>query len=343
MSRRNLNLVVAALVAWSIYLGITQPWQGDAHARTAAQIGALYPQLPDQIDSIARIVISDGEERATLRLIDLEERRIGRGWMVEEKNFPLDYSRLTKMLDNLSAIQTSDVVSVNPQKHTVYGVAEGQGRRVQVFSEDNRILVDWIAGSMRQQDIQGGQKAVFEFYMRDARSDRVYLSGDALLPAVDPVGWCEVSLLKDISIDRLAWIERKDFQTGESWRIERREELGVDQMGQNTPWFMLEPQEQPALGYAGDSMATTIVGIEIADIIGPASPDGTDKARFGFPQDSFSVGIQGSEYLFVFELGKPAQNGQRFMRVKDLPYIFTLSDFAVSQLRQPVGRMLLDD
>jgi hypothetical protein len=342
MSARNWKLFLVAAVAWSLYLGITQPWQGDAHARTSARIGALYPQLPDQIDSIARIVILDGEDRSTLRLIAQEDRQIGRGWMVEEKNFPLDYTRLTKMLDNLAAIQTSDVVSVNPDKHAVYGVADGQGRRVQVFSEDNRILVDWIAGSVRQQDIQGGDKPVLEFYMRDARSDRVYLSGDAVLPAVNPVGWCEVSLMKDVGIDRVTWIERKDFQTGESWRLERREQADVSQDGESTTWFMTEPQELPAMAYAGDSMATSIVGIEVADIVGPADPNGSDEARYGFPQDRFTVGIEGSQFRFIFELGKPAADGQRFMRVKDLPYIFTLSDFVVSQLRQPVGRMLQD-
>ena len=97
------------------------------------------------------------------------------------------------------------------------------------------------------------------------------------------------------------------------------------------------------MAYAGDSMATTIVGIEIADIIGTADPSGSDEARYGFPQDRYTVGIAGSDFRFVFELGSPAGEGQRFMRVKDLPYIFTLSDFAVSQLRQPIERMLLED
>jgi len=163
-----------------------------------------------------------------------------------------------------------------------------------------------------------------------------------VLPAVNPVGWCEVSLMKDVGIDRVTWIERKDFQTGESWRLERREQADVSQDGESTTWFMTEPQELPAMAYAGDSMATSIVGIEVADIVGPADPNGSDEARYGFPQDRFTVGIEGSQFRFIFELGKPAADGQRFMRVKDLPYIFTLSDFVVSQLRQPVGRMLQD-
>lgn len=339
MSRRNLLLALAALVAWSLYLGITKPWQGDAHARTSAQVGMLYPQLADELDRITKVVLSNGDTRTTLVLVGAEGQRRGRGWMVEEKNFPVDFARFTQMLDNLSSIKTSDVVSINRDKHEVYGVAEGQGTRVKVFGADNRLLVDWIAGSLRQQDIAGGQKPVLEFYMRDARSDRVFLSGDALQPAVDPARWCEVHLLKDIQMERVAWVQREDFQTFESWRIERRPDAAADIEGTASAWFMTEPEPGGVvLAYAGDSMATSIVGLEIADVLGEASGDGTDEARYGFPQDRFTVGIEGNEFLF--ELGKPAAGGQRYLRVKGLPYIFTMTDFEVSQLRQPVERML---
>ncbi|MHC4823747.1 MAG: DUF4340 domain-containing protein [Planctomycetota bacterium] len=340
MTRRNLILLLAAAVAWSVYLGLTRPWQGDAHARTSAQVGRLYPQLAEELDRITKVVLSNGDVRTTLLLVGAEGERRGRGWMVEEKGFPVDFARFTQMLDNLSSITTSDVVSVNRDKHEVYGVAEGQGTRVKVFGADNRLLVDWIAGSLRQQDIAGGQKPVLEFYMRDARSDRVYLSGDALQPAVDPARWCEVHLLKDIAMERVAWVQRLDFQTGESWRIERRQQESADIEGTSSAWYLTEPESDQGvvLAYAGDSMATSIVGIEVADVVGESSQDGTDEARYGFPQDRFTVGIEGNEFLF--ELGKPAPGGQRYLRVQGLPYIFTLTDFEVSQLRQPVERML---
>lgn len=341
MNRRNLILFLCAALLWAIYLGVAKPWKGDAHARTAATVGQLYPQLEEEFDRIARVVLESGEERTTLRLIQDGNRRIGRGWVVEEKNFPVDFSRFTRLLENLAAITTSDVVSVNPQKHDVYGVAEGQGTRVRVYSTDNRLLVDWIAGSLRQQDIAGGQKPVLEFYMRDARSDRVYLSGDAIQPAVDPVRWCEVQLLRDIGMERIGSVEREDFQTGQSWTITRLNSTSEDEEGELSPWRMVEPVENTALAYAGDSMATTIVGLEVADIIGEADAEGGDEARYGFPQDRFRVGIEGNE--FAFELGRPAVKGQRYLRVFGLPYVFTVSDFTVSQLRQPVERMLVEE
>ncbi len=337
MKKRNSLLFLSASLAWAVYLSLTQPWRGDAHARTTAQVGLLYPNLHQQLDQVAKVVIQDQTHKTTLRLIRSKER-IGRGWMVEEKNYPANFSRLTQLLENLASIKTSDVVSINPDKHDTYGVGEGQGTRVQVYSADNRLLVDWIAGSLRHQDIAGGQKPVLEFYMRDARSDRVYLSGDAIQPAVDPVRWCEVHLLKDITADRIQWVQRIDFQNGESWRIERRATLQPDIEGTPSPWFMTEPKSAPVLLYAGDSMATTILNLEVADILGEANPGGGDEVRYGFPQDRFRVGIDDAEFLF--ELGKPAAPGQRYFRVKDLPYIFSLRDFDVSQLRQPIANML---
>ena len=340
MSRRNWMLFLVAAVLWIVHLSITRPWQGDAHARTAATVGKLYPQLEQEYDRIARVVLEGGEERTTLSLIQDGERGLRRGWMVEEKNFPVDFSRFTRLLENLASITTSDVVSVNPQKHEVYGVGEGQGTRVRVYSTDNRLLVDWIAGSLRQQDIAGGQKPVLEFYMRDARSDRVFLSGDAIQPAVDPVRWCEVQLLRDIAMERIVSIKREDFQTDESWLITRLQASVEDEEGDQSHWSMLEPMKTTALAYAGDSMATTIVGLEVADILGEADPKGGDEAKYGFPQDRFRVGIDGNE--FAFELGRPAGDGQRYLRVFGLPFIFTVSDFTVSQLRQPVERMLIE-
>lgn len=340
MSRRNLILLLVASVLWIIHLSITKPWQGDAHARTAATVGKLYPQLDQEFDRIVRVVLESGEERTTLSLMQGGERR-GRGWVVEEKNFPVDFNRFTMLLENLAAITTSDVVSVNPQKHEVYGVGDDQGTRVRVYSTDNRLLVDWIAGSLRQQDIAGGQKPVLEFYMRDARSDRVYLSGDAIQPAVDPVRWCEVKLLRGFDMERINTIKRTDFQTGQSWSITRLNATSEDEEGDQSPWSMLEPVQATALAYAGDSMATSIVGLEVADIIGEADPEGGDEARYGFPQDRFEAGIEGR--VFLFELGRPATQGQRYLRVKDLPYIFTISEFTVSQLRQPVERMLMEE
>jgi hypothetical protein len=268
-----------------------------------------------------------------------------------EKDHPLDKGRLMMLMENLSAITTLDTVSVNPEKHEVFGVAEGQGTRVQVYDSNDILLADWVAGSLRQQDIASGQKPVLEFYMRDGRSDVVYLSGTAIHPSSDPTVWCDTRFLFGVEAPRIQWIERLDFETNESWRIERTAaaEVTSGQLGsaqetrEGGSWQLTAPTKAPALGYAGDSMAFSIIGLEASDVVGQASADNTSDTRYGFPQDRFRVGIDGQ--VFEFELGKPsATSGQRYLRVTNpkLPYIYSLDDYEVSQLRQPVARMLPD-
>jgi hypothetical protein len=345
MSPRNRLLIALAAVVWALFFMVLKPWQGDAHQRTAARVGLLFPKLQYQTEDVRKVVVSDGSSSVTLAMDD------NGYWRVLEKHHPLDKARLMMLMENLAAITTLDTVSVNPEKHGVFGVAEGQGTRVQVYDANEVLLADWIAGSLRQQDIASGQKPVLEFYMRDGRSDVVYLSGTAIHPSADPTVWCDTRFLFGVDSSRIQWMERIDFETSESWRIERTapaEELPA-QLGsaQETrvggSWQLTAPKNQPALGYAGDSMAFTITGLEATDVVAQAGAGNADDTRYGFPQDRFRVGIDGQ--VFEFELGKPSSiSGQRYLRVTNpkLPYIYSLDDYEVSQLRQPVARMLAE-
>lgn len=345
MSSRNRVLLALVAVVWALFMVVDKPWQGDAHERTAARVGLLFPKLQYQSEEVRKVVVSDGANSVTLAM---DENGY---WRVLEKQHPLDKARLMMLMENLSDITTLDTVSVNPEKHVVFGVAEGQGTRVQVYDSNDILLADWIAGSLRQQDIAGGQKPVLEFYMRDGRSDAVHLSGTAIHPSANPTAWCDTRFLFGVEASRIQWVERIDFQTNESWRIERTaaaEELS-SQLGSaqenraGGSWQLTAPKTQTALGYAGDSMAFSITGLEATDVVAQAGTGNADDTRYGFPQDRFRIGIDGQ--VFEFELGKPAAtNGQRYLRVTNpkLPYIYSLDDYEVSQLRQPVARMLAD-
>ncbi|MCP4094158.1 MAG: DUF4340 domain-containing protein [Planctomycetes bacterium] len=329
MTKRNNLLLVLVLLFWAAFLMVEKPWKGDAHQRTAAHVGLLFPKLQYQTEQIRRVAVSDGTESVTLQLSES-----GR-WRVVEKQHPMDMGRLMMVVQNLSEINTIDVVSVNPEKHSVYGVAEGQGTRVQVFGENDMVLADWIAGSLRHQEIGAGQKPVMEFYMRDGRSDVVYLSGEAIHPPATPTTWCDTHFLAQVEDASVTAVERFDFTTSDSWRIERVPQVATD------AWNLTKPTERPAMSYAGESLAFSITGLRAADVVGTMNSDGADDARYGFPQDRFIVSI--GDLPFEFELGKPAPTtGQRFFRVNGIPYIYTISDYDVSQLRLPVQR-LLDD
>lgn len=333
--KRSRMWMICALLAWALYLAVSQPWRGDAFARTSAQVGLLYPQLQVQTEQIRRVEVRDGTHQATLVMAPNGQ------WLVEEKEHPLQAQRLMQLVENLTRLETLDVVSMNPDKHEVFGVAEGQGTRVTLLDEDGRILADWIAGSLRKQEIDGGQKPVLEFYMRDARSPAVYLSGQAIHPPADPRTWCDTDFLYGIDADRIEWVERSDFDGGQSWRIERSGAPIETEDGMLGQWRMTSPETAPVTSYAGDSMAYSLSSLKAADVVGKLLEDGSEDLRYGFPMDRFRVGIGGQ--VFEFELGKVAKPGHRYLRVTHLPYLYLLADFEVGQLRQPVLDMLEQD
>lgn len=336
------RLWILVLLAWAAWLGVERPWQGDAFARTAARVGQLFPELQGRIDEVARVVIEDTGGTATLELTD-ESSPYGPGrWLVREKQHPADTARLARLVDGMSRLETIDVVSVEEANHGTYGVAEGQGTRVRLYDAADRLMVDWIAGKIRDQDVRQGQKVVFEYYMRDGRRPEVFLSADPVQPATGAVDWCDVGFLAALDPDRVSSIERQDFRGDQSWRLVRVEETRLDDEEADSAWRLDRAEGEVALAFAADSLLFTLTGLRAADVVTQRGGRLTEEdARYGFPQDRFQV-VVGEETL-TLDLGQPAEDGQRYLRVSGLPHIYTLTDFDVGQLRQTRARMIRRD
>lgn len=342
MIPRTRGIWLVVLLAWCAWLGLEQPWKGDAHARTAAKVGLLFPQLSSQLEDIAKIVIVDGPRKATLEVTD-ESSPYGPGrWLVKEKGHPADGARLARLADGLANLKTIDVVAAESSNHGTYGVAEGQGTRVQLFDDQGELVVDWIAGKIRDQDVRQGQKVVFEYYMRDGRRPEVYLSADPVQPPTDAIDWCDTSFLAMLDPETVTAIERQDFRGGDSWRIERVDQLLLDAEGVESPWRLRGDPEEVGLSFAVDSLLFTLTGLRAADIVGGRRATPTEEdARYGFPQDRFLIEV--GDQVLTLDLGKPATDGQRYLRLSGLPHLYTLKDFDVTQLRQSPARLVRRD
>lgn len=333
MSRRNLGLAAAALAVWGAVLLLERPWQGDAHARTAAAVRPLFPDFDRRRESVRRVELRGPDGSATL---EWREDR----WWVREKEHPADPRRLVQIVDMLGALETRDPVAVTPVSHATYGVAAGQGTRITLTDGDGSAVADWIVGQLRGQDVTAGQQPVLEFYMRRADRPEVYLSGDAISPPTDPVSWCDTRFLAAAAAEDVEWIRREDFDSGESWRLERVPE--AERAAAGSPWRLTEPAPaQTAPAFSGDSLVHTLLGLSATDVLARAGEAAADAARYGFAEDRFQVSVNGQ--IFSFELGRPAGQGQRSLRVAGLPYVYALGDFEVSQLRQSVATLLDDE
>lgn len=323
MSRRNLVLAALAAAAWLAVLAVERPWRGDAHARTAAAVRPLFPDFERRRDEVRRIEVRSAGERTLL------EWRADR-WWVAEKEHPASLRKLVQVVDSVARLDTRDEVASDPRNHSQYGVAAGEGVRLTFADADGGVLADLIVGQMRRQDVTAGREPVLEFYLRRADRAAVYLSGEAIAPSASPIAWCERRFFAAIAPGEIESVRREDFASGLAWRIERDGEGG---------WRLLEPEPvRAADAFAGDSMERTLLDLEAADVAGRAGDPAEDAARCGFPADRFHVAARGA--TLRFELGRPAAEGTRWLRVDGLPYLYTIRDFDVSQLRQTVADML---
>jgi hypothetical protein len=330
VSARNRLLAACALVAWGLLLAVEQPWRGDAHERTAAAVRPLFADFARRRDAVRRAEIRAGADAVVL------EWRNDRWWVVA-KEHPADLRKLVQVVDMVGRLDTRDEVATSAASHAQYGVAGGEGTRITLSDGEGAIVADLIVGKLRQQDVTTGQNPVLEFYVRRADRAAVHLSGDAISPSADPIQWCETRFLAAITPEEIEWVRREDFETGESWRVERVPTAQAEAFG--STWKLVEPlPERAAWDFAGDSLVRTLLDLQAADVAGRAGDPAEDAARCGFPTDRFHVSARGS--VLRFELGKPAREGQRWLRVEGLPYLYTLRDFDVSQLRQPVADML---
>jgi hypothetical protein len=334
----NQRLVIAILLCWVVLLLRQNPFAGDAHQRTARQVRKIFPELRQQIPDLAKLVISDKDSSVTVQLAGAGSLYSAQQWLVEEKEHPVDRAKLMYLLNGLSDIKGVDLVSIKEASHQVYGVNADGGTRVQAFDNQGNKVVDWIAGAIRSQDILGGDKPVFEYYMRRFDSDEVYLSGGAIQPSTDAIDWCDVDFLRGIDAYQVESISRFDFASKTSWTIERINPAPASE--EQSRWQLTQPLEALIDNFPGDSLAFTCSKIKATGVVALANGEETDNAKYKFPQDRFLVVIKGN--TLEFELGAPAREGHRYLRVKGLQHIYTISDFEVGQLRQSM-QTLYDD
>jgi hypothetical protein len=331
----NQRLIVYILIALGVLFVRENPMSGDEHQQTAQQVKLLFPQLKEQLPTIASIAISDSDSSLVVESADEQSIYSGDSWLVQSKQHPVDRAKLMYLLDGLSQLQTVDVVSINASKHSVYGVTEKDGTRVQIYDSSGLLLADWIAGAIRSQDIAGGDHPVFEYYMRRADSDEVFLSGVAVQPSADAIDWCDLNFLRGVKAFQVDGVSRFDYQRKLSWKIERIKPQSPNE--EEPRWQLTAPLQAIIDNFSGDSLAFSCSQLQATDVVGLVSSVAADNAKYGFPQDRFEVLIKGT--TLGFELGKPAREGHRYLRVSGLQHIYTISDFEVGQLRQDIDSL----
>ncbi len=339
MTRRNRWLAAALLVCGSAALFLEQPWRGDEHARTEAAVQPLFPRLARDPLRAARVELRGpaGETTTLVREADF--------FRVEERfGHPADGYRLRLLLDALAALDSRDTVSTNAEKRAVYGVDES-GVEVRVLDEAGEELAALVAGRLRGQDLNQVAEVRLAFYVRPLDRDEVLLVEELGPPATAPERWLSRRFFP-VEREELVRLERRDLagRNAESWILERRpaEDDPATEEHEGHAWRMVQPVEEPATLYAGDSWAFTFSGLGPLDVVARATKAELDDPRYGFSTNAYrAFDTGGGEYVIYF--GRPAEGDGRYAWMPGSEWIYTVPEHDAVELRMPVERMLADD
>lgn len=343
MSQRNRVLAVIFAVLLGVSLLVERPWQGDAHARTAAAVRPLLPALQRDVE-IARVRIQPAQGKPAIHIEKVLDRGRAR-WVVREAfDHPADVAKIGRLIESLRALETRDLESVNADSHAEYKLRDGEAIAVQVWSDEGVQLADLRIGGLRSQDVMSGSTPIVQFFVRSNEGPEVYRSNVVYLPPEVPARWCESRFLPLVSEDQVRFLQRSDHVGRESWRIVLDPDIPkveVADSGQELEssgrWRMVMPESLIVPDFAGESWVYTMLGLEAAAVIGLAT-DAAGEARFGTLTDTFELGLE--EGSFRIDLGDVLPDNRRAARVHGLPHLYALDDFDAQQLAQPVSEML---
>jgi len=343
VSRRNRVLAVVFAVLIGLILLVEKPWEGDAHAQTAASARPLLPALQREVE-IARLRIQPTQGGAAIHIEKVLDRGRPR-WVVREAfDHPADVAKIGRLIESLRALETRDLESVNADSHAEYKLRDGEAIGVQVWSDQGDQLADLRIGGLRSQDVMSGSTPIVQFFVRTGEGPEVYRSNVVYLPPEVPARWCESRFLPLVSEDQVRFLQRTDHVGRESWRIVLDPDVPkVDVQDSGTEqelsgrWRMVMPESFVVPDFAGESWVFTMLGLEAAEVIGLAT-NAEGEALFGDLTDTFELGLE--EGGFRIDLGDVLPDNRRAARVHGLPHLYALEDFDAQQLGQPVAEML---
>ncbi len=273
MSARRVAWLLAAgilVIAFSIWLSSLR------HLERATLTGDLVlPGLERGVNAVTQITLRRGDEtHATLS-------RNGTAWMVTERGWPADRSKVRKLLLDLGALNVVEEKTRLPANYPQLGVEDiaspkSAGTRVDVESP----AAKWAL-------IVGKPSGAKSGYARSPDTAQSLLVAPALNVDADPRGWLERTLL-DLAPERVREIEEHPAE-GPAFTASREKAEQND--------FTVAPipkgRELSSPG-AADALAAALSSLTLEDVArAPAAPDARASRAIFRTFDGLEVQVSG--------------------------------------------------
>jgi len=302
-----------------------KPWLGDAHSRTYARVGLLFPELARVVDTAVEVVIVSPGKEVKLHLLD-------GAWRVKDKlNHPAHLSRLSNLFATLSTLKSSDMVSDNAANHAVYGVDAEHGVRITLRDASGAVLADLMAGNLRGQELipEEAERAILAFYVRRAGEAEVYLSNNYIAPVTSPSDWIENKFLASVDPASVDWVERISTLPDSSWRLTRTQDTEFIDDVEHSVWSL---ESGLARAWAAEHLLAVLTDLRASDVIEKLDGAAGPAAKYGLGIETYRAGIGGA--VFQLHLGTLARDGHRYIQIDGLPWVYTIAEYESESLRQ---------
>lgn len=291
----------------------------------------LAVQLDEAL--IRRIEISRGEEGVTLLHSATGD------WQVKTDQGikPAESEAVASALASLNGINTTDIVSHNPDKQADYRVDDAGGTKVRVYGDGDMLLEELVFGKLggfesQAMALQQGRidESRFFTYMRRGASERVYkVKGFfAGMLGVDTEQWRDHVLMK--------------FEPSQLQQISLvyPEEKIVLEKDVNGSWAMTEPQASGVDSAAVERMAAALSTMRASSFVDSLIPAET----LGFAQPTVMVGVKladGSEQKVT--VGNELEDNLSYCVKGHDEQVYTLASFRLDQFMKKPAELVKED
>lgn len=272
LSSRGLGVLLlagAGIIALALWVSSRNPSADDAGANAP-----VLPGLEHEVNAVTQVKLVKGDgTHATL------EKR-ATDWIVAERGYPADSSRVRKLLLNLANLKVLEEKTSDPASYSEIGVEDvtspkATGTRIELVEPGKTVSL--IVGKL------SGTDGIF---VRVAGTKQSALASPQLTPDADPRRWLDSTLIQ-LAQSRVKQVAVKPA-TGPAYTLTRPSAKEADFTVPDLP-----KGRELSSASAPDSVAGALASLSLDDVRKAGGP-GTDTAHATFQTfDGLTVDVTG--------------------------------------------------
>ena len=301
MKTKQLLTLLGILVVLVVIVGLVEnPFAKSEYAKKLEAAIPLFPNFNK--DDVVKIEITASGETTTLAH-ETDQ------WLVASMdNYPADAEGVADVLDKVTELKTTGLVSENPEKQAEFEV-DSSGAEAKLLDASGNVLAHLFLGKTTP--------GYLSSYVRAAESNKVYVGKGNLKATFDK--------------GTRTWRDRTIFSFNKGdvthLTIKSEEEQIELQMDAESKWQMTKPEAFPALEAELDALLDSLSELDTDDFA-----EATDLSEYELDPPKSSVLAKlndGSTRLLL--IGKE-EGGKHYVKREDKDPIFMLFQYKINQL-----------